>query len=463
MNLKIPWLPIVLYIVALGIIFAAFLPRETVVAAPPLQERQPWEIPDDAGVALNEPDQFAWELFLALNWPADIPNKTADSTQPFGKPDVPVTWQTWKLQVELFRHDGIDPGAWDEIPSYIEGALDEAVCFPLQQTTFLEAGAIPCEPHLDLAFQEVRVNRATWDFVRDNELYYIEGLIKAYELGKPIKFVTDSIEIKVVWRPISEENKSRYLWIDNIVTSTVPVSTSNGITETVVTTTTIWGMTGMHITSRVLPNWFWATFEHLDNPYRLPLKSDDIPVNEPWYTPSRDEFACPEPPYDCNLPPDSVDGVSLKGTFWENYVLRGTQTDFVDSYGNPTRLANSEIETGFQLGASCITCHSLAVIGPEQPGARRLASINFLDPLSLAPGPRSTLNGGGGYLGAPDPKLFQVPGDLTQRFLQTDFLWSVPICANWRNPPRQDPLPGEPAPPRRGPNCGYPPGEAPHK
>lgn len=33
--------------------------------------------------------------------------------------------------------------------------------------------------------------------------------------------------------------------------------------------------------------------------------------------------------------------------------------------------------------------------------------------------------------------------------------------ANWKNPPRQDPLPGQPAPPKRGPNCGYPPGEAP--
>jgi hypothetical protein len=274
--------------------------------------------------------------------------------------------------------------------------------------------------------------------------------------------MTDSMEIKVVWLPISEEDKPRYMWIDNVITGTVPISSSTGITETTVTTPTIWGMSGMHITSKVLPNWFWSTFEHMDNPYRLPrFDNANNAVNEPWLMDSVDAFACSVPPFNCNRAPETVNGASLKGTMWENYRLRGTQIDFVDSYGNPTRLANSEIETGFQLGASCITCHSIAVLGPAQPGALALRSINFLDPLSLGPGPRSTANGGGGYLGTPKPELFQVPGSLGKRFLQTDFVWSMVICANWKNPPRQDPLPGQPPPPKPGPTCGYPPGEAP--
>jgi hypothetical protein len=34
----------------------------------------------------------------------------------------------------------------------------------------------------------------------------------------------------------------------------------------------------------------------------------------------------------------------LQGTKWENYRLRGTQIDFIDSMGVPTLLGNSQIE-----------------------------------------------------------------------------------------------------------------------
>ena len=63
------------------------------------------------------------------------------------------------------------------------------------------------------------------------------------------------------------------------------------------------GLTALHITTKDLPNWLWATFEHVDNPAR--------PGNEKWELASRDSFACDRAPFDCNRAPQ---GLGLQGT-----------------------------------------------------------------------------------------------------------------------------------------------------
>tara|TARA_B100000676_G_C18089755_1_gene858500 strand:+ start:7457 stop:7651 length:195 start_codon:yes stop_codon:yes gene_type:complete len=44
----------------------------------------PWVIPNDANAALADPDLYAWQTFIALNWHADIDSKTADSSKALG-------------------------------------------------------------------------------------------------------------------------------------------------------------------------------------------------------------------------------------------------------------------------------------------------------------------------------------------------------------------------------------------
>jgi hypothetical protein len=93
------------------------------------------------------------------------------------------------------------------------------------------------------------------------------------------------------------------------------------------------------------PNWFWASFHHKDaptNPFEV-----------------KDDYGMPS---------------ALKGTVWENYRLGGTQTDFVEPTGSPTRLSDHYVEFGFQR-SSCITCHANATISPiaSMPKAQPLA------------------------------------------------------------------------------------------
>lgn len=466
MKIRIPWIPIAFALLLLGAGVMFLVPSEYADAAQTPQTRNAWDIPTDAGEAINFPDQFAWELFVAVNWPADVDQRTPDTTLPFGAPGVPVVWETWKLQQEVFRADGKDPGEWDAKPAYTERELDDLNCFPLQQAVMRGVQEIPCDPVIQAGVDEVRQNEDTFNYIRQNKLYNIEGLLAFYKSGKPVKFTVKSVEAKAQWRPINEQDKSRYHWFETTVTSTETVTNSTTLTTTTTTkeTKTIWGLTAMHLTSKALPNWHWSTFEHVDNPYRLPrTDAHNNIINEPWLLPSLDMYACANAPYDCNLAPETVSGVSLKGTKWENYRLRFSQVDFTDSYGNALLRANSNIEAGFQLGASCMSCHALSTIAPARLGDLTPSTLNFLNPNSLGPGPvGNNENGGGGYVGAPNPSMFDIPGDPYHKYLQLDFAWSLGFCPNWENPPQQIAAPGDPPPAPPKPRCGYPPGEDPN-
>ena len=133
----------------------------------------------------------------------------------------------------------------------------------------------------------------------------------------------------------------------------------------------------MHIATKDLPTWFWATFEHVDN----------AAAGEGWKLPSRDTFACGRAAPDCNRVPL---GLGLAGTVWQNYRLRGTLTGFVDSQGRPRLLGNSALETGMQSSASCITCHARSAIGVRNDQPVRLPIL------------ASGNGGGGGSTGTGD-------------------------------------------------------------
>ena len=79
-----------------------------------------------------------------------------------------------------------------------------------------------------------------------------------------IQFGRNAKEVKAQWRRISATDKPRYHWTEIVA--------ADG-------TRRIYGLTALHIITKDLPNWFWATFEHVDNPARR--------GNEPWRLPSR--------------------------------------------------------------------------------------------------------------------------------------------------------------------------------
>lgn len=352
---------------------------ETLAAGPEL-----WVEPADAAMAVIEPDCYAWRLFVALNWPADPVLRAADPAVALGTPG-PVVWETWRnarvgSPDAAFMADGSDPGPWMP-PAPIPEVRDIASFDPeaLQQALLNGPFALEFDGPASMAGgNETRMNKPAYEFIRSNRLYNLEGQIALALRGTPgIAFPQAAKEIKAQWRQIEEADKPRFHWVE--------------VRDPATGGTQLFGLTALHITTKDLPNWFWATFEHIDN------KDQRWPFSEGWLLPSVDRYACAQPPHDCDRAP-----AFLAGTPWENYVLRGSQIDFIDSTGVATRLANSQPEAGFQLESSCITCHARASIGPD--GER----------LRVFPA----------QVGPPNPAWFRDPATGV-RMTQLDFVFSL--------------------------------------
>jgi len=384
-------------------VFAALLVAGSLVPAALAQTTEPWKEPQDSAEAINNPDRYAWRLFVALNWPADIKQKQADPSKRFGDaaPGA-VTWETWRnarnqAPDTAFPLDGSDPGPWLDKESSSEklaASFDDNALQQLIRRNILQNSKAPV-PFFDESSarqrrNETRLNKGAYEFVRSNKLYNADDQVRLFTSGRTsIEFPFSAKEIKAQWREISPSDKPRYHWVE---------VNAAGQTK-------LYGLTALHITTKDLPNWFWATFEHIDN--KLSQAAGGRPGNEGWLLPSRDRFACTNPPFDCEQSPS---GIGLQGTKWEHYRLRGTQIDFVDSRGSATLLANSHPESGFQITSSCITCHARATIGASERLSVFMCQRND-----------DTVEGA---VGAPIPAWFVGPDGRT-KFTQLDFVWSL--------------------------------------
>lgn len=364
--------------------------------AVPLQAADsPWKEPQDTLTALLDPDHYAWQLFVALNWPAILEQKAPDPNKVLGA-DGPVVWETWRNARErapdtVFRLDGGDPGPWltgtSPIVAREESQFDR---IPIKQQIFFsmrrretQRGPAPAFDEAVGGGNEVRMNQTTYDFIRENTLYNVEGQVAQFNAGKSnLNFPPNAKEVKAQWRKIKATDKPRYHWAE--------VTKADGSKE-------IWGLTGLHVLTKDLPNWFWATFEHIDNKQEGPVEGGA--PNTGWVTKSRDRFACDTATPDCEQAPADI---GLQGTKWENYRLRGTQTDFVDTTGAATILANSQIERPFQTQSSCITCHSRS--GIDAQGQPNIFAV---------------------VTGAPSPDWFRDPTSGQRRIMQKDFVFSL--------------------------------------
>jgi len=402
--------------------------------------------PPSRANALDNPSKHAWDLFLALNHPAKdeaVARGEPDCAKRFGAPGTTAVWETWRnAETEVFLPDGAEPPAWQDnsLPDEKPGQVpEETTMFPSkavlsvanakaspggQRQLSVAAGILtgevsvhgqrapsdggpsikfsPSDGVFDDAggFGETRMNKATYDFVRDNCLFSREGgqrYANAVVAGKkkPISFPVDSIEAKAAWLDFDKEN--------------IPASKRRTY-YTAQYKGKSYGLVALHIITKDIPNWFWASFHHKDSP------------DNPFET------------GDSAGPPAAV-----KGTVWENYELGGTQIDFVTPTGAAVILSDHYVEFNFQR-SSCITCHATATISPTSgmPGGqpKSLCAMNgSLPQLGLDAAACRKQIGADQYKagtdnvlverGVPDPNWFKVDGK--PYYLQTDFVYAIPF------------------------------------
>lgn len=342
-------------------------------------EKPPEKPAAEAAVALNTRPtagdnvaqaRFAWYLFIQAMTP---------STGPAG----PLSFENWTEQCQLgtigcsssvsatsntrkfhgsplkAANDAANDAA-NKAANATASGIPSSDCSAMNSAGFpgypapsnLTSTAIFCE--------EVYVNGAEKTFVTTNGLTTLTGQ-QTYgnAHGGAITFPWDAVEIKVDWVPTSSFNP----------TFQCPDPTGTLYTETI--NGTCYAMVGLHISSKVLPNWLWATFEpnsSVTNPNRCDPNLYDT-CSDPWGITSSTPYAKGQP-----VPPPSaplqqaMTAAGLNKAF-KNYYLTGVQTEFV-SNGQPVPLGSSFVEFNADVKpgqASCITCHRYAYFDGKQP------------------------------------------------------------------------------------------------
>lgn len=334
--------------------------------------------------AASCPDRYAWQVFATVNAPG---------------PGGAAQWEAWPTDQTTFPRKP-DPKQCasrpDACPVDLPGEKDLDSCLdPSQQLARKSQAAARTAPAGQTP-ECVHRNRVAFDYVVKNALWYQEGLAAAFTKGAPVQFPQASIAVKTNWQLLAPgADGSRFH----------THRTPDGA---------VYALVSFHLTTRDLPNWFWATFEHVDNPGRCDfIGCHDSFGQTPSDTPPRTELG---QAYAAEALTPAVQAL-LKPlpAEWRNYRLKGSQVDFTDATGRATVVGNSVTEGGFVQGASCITCHSRAAVGADgtAPGSPQAGAPNF-----------GQKPDGQSYNGTPDPEWFYDGLDPRRRvLLQTDFVW----------------------------------------
>lgn len=263
---------------------------------------------------------FAWNEFIALNWPAKSGTRdTADPGLPFGRRSGPLVWETFRSKVEVYPGNGNastlphgGAAGYNDPPDYIydpatvhtadgriaacpgETAKAPIAWINLDETSELGvnqtfAGIVPAaDPGRKnsaprLIRYAVKTDHVEYGYVVSPQSPYWYGAgvqgsplstaIANYQsvAGKtppvdpPAPFVqlpVGTIEVKSAWRPLApSENPRRFH------TALVRYYEAGPTAGSFCWRQALWGLVGMHIIHKTesAPWFIWATFEQADN------------------------------------------------------------------------------------------------------------------------------------------------------------------------------------------------------
>jgi hypothetical protein len=320
-------------------------------------------------------DQMSWQAFVSAVTPA-----------PGGQG---LTLETWATDQDTFQPtptwpSGLSVAAIAERPRFQASLLARAhVPARLSSTATATvgncrspgdaaAGNFPTGNQSDCIAEEVRRNRDSFDYIVNNALYTQSGLANAFA-GPGINFPTTAIELKLDW--VQEPTLVKWLNTNNV--QTPPGFVKENYYTTVVGSTT-YALLSMHISTKQLPNWLWATFEHQLNPGRCDTMGCYDQFGATGSGTSIAALATPQPGAVQNQYPACAKSSALAAMFssahladlWKNYCLKDTQVDFLSTQnatvGLPVLNGDSVIERITAdvpiAQSSCTTCHAYAAV-----------------------------------------------------------------------------------------------------
>ena len=281
----------------------------------------------NAGLAVNQPDEFAWRLFVEICQPVTPDGRV-------------VIWETWANQEQIYANPNEAP-VWPTSTAPVK-----QLRAPRQQAVRAATFGFPPLPddRVPGGNEEVHDNRPAFDYIVKNGLWYQQGVLRQAAQPGGIHFPQEAVTVKARWRYLTEAQKPKYHWAEY----------QKGGTNVLV------GLIALHVTSKVIPNWHWATFEHVDNPGL----ADYMGVVDTFGLVPARLYPNPTPNQGCDggkLKDQVVQLMKQKqlGAEWTNYRLKGPQVDFTDSTGRDALLGNSITEEGFVASGGATACRSL--------------------------------------------------------------------------------------------------------
>ncbi|WP_053153898.1 hypothetical protein [Pseudomonas sp. Pf153] len=206
-------------------------------------------------------DQYSWQMFIALNWPAqDGQRGDPDCNKQPGDPGYTV-WQTYKTVEEIFLPQGANPGPWNS-PQKAKrlGIINIAALKNSTQVNAVDqaVGGWLIDQAGNPTYYDISANETSYDYIVDNQYYNADVVSKA----RNIDFPNGVIEVKSSWRILTpNDNASHYLTQIAQVATFDDQGKRNGVTEAYL------GLVGLHIITKAngYPQWIWSTFEQVDN------------------------------------------------------------------------------------------------------------------------------------------------------------------------------------------------------
>ena len=374
-----------LSIVAIAACFGVYS-RESAEAATPLQDAaksapagQHSGVEGNAQAGSSVPDNaygpsfayIAWSLFLQAMAPAN----------------GSLTFETWTEQCQLSPDMAGCPSAASVMAAAKAAGngkvriLHRSIFSPAEKVAGNECGAMTTTsvggypPPSNLTrnavyCEEIFVSPVEADFVKRNLITLVAQQTYGHARNGTINFPgtgtndprlsLDALELKVDWVPATSYKSPAFACPDP--TNSLYTETING---------TCYALAAIHISSKVMPNWLWATFEpnnEVTNPNRCDPKLYGACLDI-WGTTSSQPYGKGQTPRQSPELRQAMAEAHLNPAF-SNYFLTGVQTQFVDTYGKPVQLGNSFIEfnQGVAPGkSSCITCHQYASFDGKQP------------------------------------------------------------------------------------------------
>jgi hypothetical protein len=324
--------------------------------------------------------EVAWSWFIWVNTP------------PTGA--GPKAWEAWRPTSTVYLPDGGAPPPWGQTPGPPTKVIDQARQQGLN--TNLPFHNLDSDVQSDgLALRdksgqnvryEIIMNGDMFNYILSNGIYNINGQQAMAQANRPTDFPWNAFELKTSW--IWIESNSQYQQLKDkfyIVNAYYALADGSGKPNGLYQVGRA-ALTGMHITSKPVPNWLWVTFQNVNDAQYTQI-TNKLPI-APAVAQANQKYR------------NILKGV---GSIFANYQLMGTQWQFVDSAGKPLLLANSQIESAFQLASSCTTCHATASYSATQ------GYFNLV----------KQQNGGFTYYTG------QPPVDQLKAYNTLDFIWSL--------------------------------------